>query len=415
MTNILEVKNLTKIFGKKQKAALEMVKQGKSKTEILEKTGATVGVYDASFEIKEGEIFVIMGLSGSGKSTLVRMLNRLIDPSSGNIYLDGKDIAKMNVEDLRNIRRHDINMVFQNFGLFPHRTILENTEFGLEMRGVSKEERTTLAEKALDNAGLLPFKDQYPSQLSGGMQQRVGLARALANSPKILLMDEAFSALDPLIRREMQDELLDLQDTNKQTIIFISHDLNEALRIGDRIALMKDGEIMQIGTGEEILTNPANDFVREFVEDVDRSKVLTAQNIMIKPLTTVLEIDGPQVALTRMHREEVSMLMATNRRRQLLGSLTADAAIEARKKGLPLSEVIDKDVVTVSKDTVITDIMPLIYDSSAPIAVTDDNDRLLGVIIRGRVIEALANVQDETVVESPKETVVESPKETVEA
>lgn len=405
MTNILEVKNLTKIFGKKQKAALEMVKQGKSKIEILEKTGATVGVYDASFEIKEGEIFVIMGLSGSGKSTLVRMLNRLIDPSSGNIYLDGKDIAKMNVEDLRNIRRHDINMVFQNFGLFPHRTILENTEFGLEMRGVSKEERTTLAEKALDNAGLLPFKDQYPSQLSGGMQQRVGLARALANSPKILLMDEAFSALDPLIRREMQDELLDLQDTNKQTIIFISHDLNEALRIGDRIALMKDGEIMQIGTGEEILTNPANDFVREFVEDVDRSKVLTAQNIMIKPLTTVLEIDGPQVALTRMHREEVSMLMATNRRRQLLGSLTADAAIEARKKGLPLSEVIDKDVVTVSKDTVITDIMPLIYDSSAPIAVTDDNDRLLGVIIRGRVIEALANVQDETVVESPKETV----------
>ncbi|MCK6378283.1 glycine betaine/L-proline ABC transporter ATP-binding protein, partial [Streptococcus agalactiae] len=399
------VKNLTKIFGKKQKAALEMVKQGKSKTEILEKTGATVGVYDASFEIKEGEIFVIMGLSGSGKSTLVRMLNRLIDPSSGNIYLDGKDIAKMNVEDLRNIRRHDINMVFQNFGLFPHRTILENTEFGLEMRGVSKEERTTLAEKALDNAGLLPFKDQYPSQLSGGMQQRVGLARALANSPKILLMDEAFSALDPLIRREMQDELLDLQDTNKQTIIFISHDLNEALRIGDRIALMKDGEIMQIGTGEEILTNPANDFVREFVEDVDRSKVLTAQNIMIKPLTTVLEIDGPQVALTRMHREEVSMLMATNRRRQLLGSLTADAAIEARKKDLPLSEVIDKDVVTVSKDTVITDIMPLIYDSSAPIAVTDDNDRLLGVIIRGRVIEALANVQDETVVESPKETV----------
>lgn len=405
MTNILEVKNLTKIFGKKQKAALEMVKQGKSKTEILEKTGATVGVYDASFEIKEGEIFVIMGLSGSGKSTLVRMLNRLIDPSSGNIYLDGKDIAKMNVEDLRNIRRHDINMVFQNFGLFPHRTILENTEFGLEMRGVSKEERTMLAEKALDNAGLLPFKDQYPSQLSGGMQQRVGLARALANSPKILLMDEAFSALDPLIRREMQDELLDLQDTNKQTIIFISHDLNEALRIGDRIALMKDGEIMQIGTGEEILTNPANDFVREFVEDVDRSKVLTAQNIMIKPLTTVLEIDGPQVALTRMHREEVSMLMATNRRRQLLGSLTADAAIEARKKGLPLSEVIDKDVVTVSKDTVITDIMPLIYDSSAPIAVTDDNDRLLGVIIRGRVIEALANVQDGTVVESPKETV----------
>ncbi|AFC65556.1 TPA: glycine betaine/L-proline ABC transporter ATP-binding protein [Streptococcus pyogenes] len=395
METILEVKHLSKIFGKKQKAALEMVKTGKNKSEIFKKTGATVGVYDASFEVKKGEIFVIMGLSGSGKSTLVRMLNRLIEPSAGSILLEGKDISTMSADQLREVRRHDINMVFQSFALFPHKTILENTEFGLELRGVPKEERQRLAEKALDNSGLLDFKDQYPNQLSGGMQQRVGLARALANSPKILLMDEAFSALDPLIRREMQDELLDLQDSMKQTIIFISHDLNEALRIGDRIALMKDGQIMQIGTGEEILTNPANDFVREFVEDVDRSKVLTAQNIMIKPLTTTVELDGPQVALNRMHNEEVSMLMATNRRRQLVGSLTTDAAIEARKKGLPLSEVIDRDVRTVSKDTIITDILPLIYDSSAPIAVTDDNNRLLGVIIRGRVIEALANISDE--------------------
>lgn len=395
METILEVKHLSKIFGKKQKAALEMVKTGKNKSEIFKKTGATVGVYDASFEVKKGEIFVIMGLSGSGKSTLVRMLNRLIEPSAGSILLEGKDISTMSADQLREVRRHDINMVFQSFALFPHKTILENTEFGLELRGVRKEERQRLAEKALDNSGLLDFKDQYPNQLSGGMQQRVGLARALANSPKILLMDEAFSALDPLIRREMQDELLDLQDSMKQTIIFISHDLNEALRIGDRIALMKDGQIMQIGTGEEILTNPANDFVREFVEDVDRSKVLTAQNIMIKPLTTTVELDGPQVALNRMHNEEVSMLMATNRRRQLVGSLTADAAIEARKKELPLSEVIDRDVRTVSKDTIITDILPLIYDSSAPIAVTDDNNRLLGVIIRGRVIEALANISDE--------------------
>lgn len=395
METILEVKHLSKIFGKKQKAALEMVKTGKNKSEIFKKTGATVGVYDASFEVKKGEIFVIMGLSGSGKSTLVRMLNRLIEPSAGSILLEGKDISTMSADQLREVRRHDINMVFQSFALFPHKTILENTEFGLELRGVPKEERQRLVEKALDNSGLLDFKDQYPNQLSGGMQQRVGLARALANSPKILLMDEAFSALDPLIRREMQDELLDLQDSMKQTIIFISHDLNEALRIGDRIALMKDGQIMQIGTGEEILTNPANDFVREFVEDVDRSKVLTAQNIMIKPLTTTVELDGPQVALNRMHNEEVSMLMATNRRRQLVGSLTADAAIEARKKGLPLSEVIDRDVRTVSKDTIITDILSLIYDSSAPIAVTDDNNRLLGVIIRGRVIEALANISDE--------------------
>lgn len=395
MKTILEVNHLTKVFGKKQKAALEMVKQGKSKEEILKKTGATVGVYDANFDIKEGEIFVIMGLSGSGKSTLVRMLNRLIEPSSGQILLGDKDISKLNDSDLRDIRRHDINMVFQSFALFPHKTILENTEFGLELRGVEKEERRQIAERALDNAGLLTFKDQYPNQLSGGMQQRVGLARALANSPKILLMDEAFSALDPLIRREMQDELLDLQENQQQTIIFISHDLNEALRIGDRIALMKDGKIMQIGTGEDILTNPANDFVREFVEDVDRSKVLTAQNIMIKPITTTIGIDGPQVALNRMHNEEVSMLMATDRRRHLLGSVTTDAALEARKKRIPLVDVVNTDVVTVSKDTVITDIMPLIYDSSAPIAVTDDNNRLLGVVIRGRVIEALANIPDE--------------------
>lgn len=395
MGTILEVRYLSKLFGKKQKAALEMVKAGKSKSAIFKKTGVTVGVYDASFEVQEGEIFVIMGLSGSGKSTLVRMLNRLIEPSAGSILLEGRDISKMSVDQLREVRRHDMNMVFQSFALFPHKTILENTEFGLELRGVPKQERREIAKRALDQSGLLEVKDQYPDQLSGGMQQRVGLARALANSPKILLMDEAFSALDPLIRRDMQDELLELQETTKQTIIFISHDLNEALRIGDRIALMKDGQIMQIGTGEDILTNPANDFVREFVEDVDRSKVLTAQHIMIKPITTTVDLDGPQVALNRMHNEEVSMLMATNRRRQLIGSLTADGAIEARQKKLPLSEVIDRNVRTVSKDTVITDILPLIYDSSAPIAVTDEQHRLLGVIIRGRVLEALANIPDD--------------------
>ena len=392
--NKLEVKHLTKIFGKRQKQALEMVQQAKSKTKILEKTGATVGVYDVNFEVQAGEIFVIMGLSGSGKSTLIRLLNRLIDPTSGDIYIDGQDVAKMNEEELRDVRRHKLNMVFQNFGLFPHRTILENTEFGLEVRGVDKEERTRLAEQALDNAGLLSFKDQYPDQLSGGMQQRVGLARALANNPDILLMDEAFSALDPLIRREMQDELLDLQAEHERTIIFITHDLNEALRIGDRIAIMADGQIMQIGTGEEILTNPANDFVREFVEDVDRSKVLTAQNIMTTPLTTNIDIDGPTVALNRMKKEEVSMLLAVDRKRQLKGSLTAEAARDARKQHQALAEVIDKNVRKVTQETLITDIFPLIYDSPAPLAVVDDKDKLVGVIIKGRVIEALANTTE---------------------
>lgn len=389
----VQVKHLTKVFGKRSQAALKMVQEGRPKTEIVKKTGATVGVYDANFDVNEGEIFVIMGLSGSGKSTLIRLINRLIEPTSGDIYIDGKDIAKMDKEELREVRRRKMSMVFQNFGLFPHRTILENTEFGLEVRGVSKEERTELAEKALENSGLIAFKDQYPGQLSGGMQQRVGLARALANDPEILLMDEAFSALDPLIRREMQDELIDLQANVQKTIIFITHDLNEALRIGDRIALMKDGQIMQIGTGEEILTNPANDYVREFVEDVDRSKVLTASNIMVPALTTNIELDGPMVALQRMKTEEVSMLLAVDKKRQLRGYITADEAHRARKRGLSLKEVMTEEINTISKDMLVSDIFNVIYDSPMPLAVVE-NDRLLGVVIRGRVIEALAGTTD---------------------
>ncbi len=388
----VKVNHLTKIFGKKTKPALEMIRANKSKTEILEKTGATVGVYDVNFEVEEGEIFVIMGLSGSGKSTLIRLLNRLIEPTSGNIYIDGQDISSLDKEGLREVRRNKMSMVFQNFGLFPHRTILENTEYGLEIRGVPKEERQAKAEKALENSSLIAFKDQLPSQLSGGMQQRVGLARALANDPEILLMDEAFSALDPLIRREMQDELLDLQENVKKTIIFITHDLNEALRIGDRIALMKDGQIMQIGTGEEILTNPANEYVRTFVEDVDRSKVLTAQNIMVPALTTNIEIDGPTVALKRMRQEEVSMLLAVNKKRQLKGVVRAEKALEARKNGTSLVECVDPEIQTIDKDMLVNDIFPLIYDAQTPLAVTD-NGKLLGVVIRGSVLEALAETE----------------------
>ncbi|MGX7205934.1 quaternary amine ABC transporter ATP-binding protein [Enterococcus pingfangensis] len=386
----VKVEHLTKIFGKKQQQALEMMTQSKSKTEILKKTGATVGVYDANFEVEEGEIFVIMGLSGSGKSTLIRLLNRLIDPTSGEIYIDGEDIAKMNKEELQEVRRRKINMVFQSFALFPHRTILENTELGLELRGVSKEERRQKAEQALENSALLSFKDQYPDQLSGGMQQRVGLARALANDPEVLLMDEAFSALDPLIRREMQDELLDLQENVKKTIIFITHDLNEALRIGDRIALMKDGQVMQIGTGEEILTNPANQYVQDFVEDVDRSKVLTAKNIMEPAITVNIEADGPNVALNRMRKEGVSMLLAVDKKRQLKGSLSALKALEARQEGLVLKTVIDKNVKKIPEEMLVTDIFEVIKDAEAPLAVVDDKDKLKGVVIRGSVIEALS-------------------------
>ena len=393
----IKIEHLTKIFGKRVKTALAMVEQGDSKNEILRKTGASVGVYDANFEVNEGEIFVIMGLSGSGKSTLLRLLNRLIEPTSGKIFIDGEDVATLNKEDLLKVRRKTMSMVFQNFGLFPHRTILENTEYGLEVQNVPKEERRKRAEKALDNANLLDFKNQYPNQHSGGMQQRVGLARALANDPEILLMDEAFSALDPLIRREMQDELLELQAKFQKTIIFISHDLNEALRIGDRIAIMKDGKIMQIGTGEEILTNPANDYVKTFVEDVDRAKVITAENIMIPALTTNIDIDGPSVALKKMKTEEVSSLMAVDKKRQFYGVITSEAAVQAKQANKSLREVLMTDVGQVGKETLVSDILPIIYDSPTPVAVVDDEGFLKGILIRGRVLEALADVDDEEV------------------
>lgn len=387
----VRVRNLTKVFGKRTQQALNMVKDGKSKQDILEQTDATVGVHNVSFDVEEGEIFVIMGLSGSGKSTLVRLINRLIEPTSGNIYINEADVSKMSKEALRQLRRTKVNMVFQNFGLFPKRTVLENAEYGLEVRGVPKEERQKKAEKALDDSGLLSFKNQYPEQLSGGMQQRVGLARALANDSDILLMDEAFSALDPLIRRDMQDDLLELQERLQKVIIFITHDLNEALRIGDRIALMRDGKIMQIGTGEEILTNPANDFVREFTEDVDRSKVLTAENIMEHPLTINVETDGPNVALQRMRKEEVSMLLAVDRKRYLKGSITAENALDAREQGKTLKDVIDKNVQKIDRYALITDIFNLIYNSPAPLAVVDETDRVIGVVVRGSVIGAMSD------------------------
>lgn len=389
-----EIKHLTKIFGKRPKAAMKMVKQNKSKNEIVEKTGSTVGVYDINMSIEEGEIFVIMGLSGSGKSTLIRLLNRLIEPTAGQLFIDGQEITKLNKKQMIEIRRKKMSMVFQNFALFPHRTLLENTEYGLEIQGVGKEERRKRAEQALENAKLLSFKDQYPHQLSGGMQQRVGLARALTNDPDILLMDEAFSALDPLVRGEMQDELLDLQANVEKTIIFITHDLNEALRIGDHIAIMKDGRLQQIGTGEEILTNPANDYVKTFVGDVDRSKVLTADSIMIPALTSNIYVDGPTVALRKMTAEEVSGLVAVNRHRQLEGYLSSEEAVRARREKLPLADVLT-EMPKIKPDTLIMDIMPIIYDAQTPVAVVDDDNRLKGVVIRGAVLKALADTEGE--------------------
>lgn len=386
----ITIENVTKVFGKRTTQALELLNQQKSKQEIFKETGATVGVNNVSFTVEEGEIFVIMGLSGSGKSTLVRMFNRLIDPTKGNIYIDDKNLSTMDKKALRQVRREKLSMVFQNFGLFPHRTILENTEYGLEIQGVDKTVRQQKAQKALENAGLGDYKDQYPSQLSGGMQQRVGLARALANDPEILLMDEAFSALDPLIRREMQDELIELQANVKKTIIFITHDLNEALRIGDKIALMKDGSIVQIGSPEEILTHPANDYVEKFVEDVDRSKVLTAENIMQRPETLNIKNHGPRFALEQMRSEGISSMLVVDSQRNLLGYITAEDASEARKKNIQTIESILKvDIPTVTRTTSMNDIFSVIHDSTTPVAVVDEG-KLVGIIVRGAVIAALA-------------------------
>lgn len=392
----IEVKGVTKIFGHSPDRGLKLLEEGLSKDEILTKTGLTVGVHKATFTVKAGEIFVIMGLSGSGKSTLVRLLNRLIEPTSGKVLLDGEDVTRMNAENLRKMRRTKMSMVFQRFALFPHRTVKQNVEYGLEIQGIDKNERSEKATKSLELVGLGGYADSYPDQLSGGMQQRVGLARALANDPDILLMDEAFSALDPLIRKDMQDELLELQSEMQKTIIFITHDLDEALRIGDRIALMKDGVIVQVGTPEEILTDPANDYVERFVEDVDWAKVLTAENVMKRAEKITLEKDGPRVALTRMREKGLSSLFAVDRKNRLSGVLTVDGAKEAREEGKPLADVVIRDIVKVKPDTFLNDIVSQMAESPYPVAVVTDDDRLRGVIVRGAVIGALAGKEVRT-------------------
>ncbi|WP_214483665.1 glycine betaine/L-proline ABC transporter ATP-binding protein [Bacillus sp. SM2101] len=386
---ILTVKELTKVFGKNYKKALDMLKEGKSKQDILKNTGATVGVNSANFDVYKGEIFVIMGLSGSGKSTLIRLLNRLIEPTSGNIYIYKDDLVSMPKDKLLGIRRKKMSMVFQKFALFPHRTILQNTEYGLEVQGISKSERKEKALESLRLVGLEGYENQYPSQLSGGMQQRVGLARALANDPDILLMDEAFSALDPLIRKEMQDELLSLQSSMNKTIIFITHDLDEALRIGDRIALMKDGNIVQIGSPEEILMNPANRYVERFVEDVDLSKVLTAGHVMKSPETVQLD-KGPRVALQLMKDRSISTIFVVDKKKHLLGVVTADAALKAIEKNQHLEDILIKDISTVSKETLLTNVLELMATTSLPMAVVNEENVISGILIRGAVLGGLA-------------------------
>lgn len=391
MTTKVSAQNIYKIFGPNPEKALKLLEQGMSKEDIFRKTGHTVGVNNASFDIEAGEIFVIMGLSGSGKSTLLRCVNRLIEPTRGRMLIDGEDILQMNEDQLRNIRRKKMGMVFQRFALFPHRNIIRNVEYGLEIQGVDPGERRRRSMAALELVGLAGWAESYPHELSGGMQQRVGLARALANDPDILLMDEAFSALDPLIRKEMQDELLDLQAKMKKTILFITHDLDEALKIGDRIAVMKDGVIVQIGRPEEILTNPASDYVAEFVQDVDRSKVLTAGSIMKKPEVMISTKDGPHVALRKMREMGLSSVFVVDKERELRGLVTVDKLI--RRENLEkkeLSELIETDIPTTSPETPVRDLFGMAAETKVPIAVVDEKRRLLGIIARVHILAAMA-------------------------
>lgn len=386
----IEIKGLYKIFGNASKKAYELSKKGCSKDDILKKTSCTIGVNNANLSIKKGETFVVMGLSGSGKSTLIRCLNRLIEPTFGKIEVDGEDIMKLDKESLRHLRRKKMGMVFQNFGLFPHRTVADNVEYGLEVQGVEKEKRKKVAYESLQLVGLKGYEEQNITQLSGGMQQRVGLARALATDPDILLMDEAFSALDPLIRRDMQDELIELQENMQKTIIFITHDLDEALKMGDRVAIMKDGNIVQVDTPEGILTDPANDYVKDFVEDVDRAKVMKADSIMKKPVAIVDSKDGPKSAIRTMQREEISSIFVTDKSRILKGVVRIEDAKKLADQGIKsLESIIINDIFKASPDTLISDLLPMSKESKYPIAVIDDNGKLLGIIVRVSVISGI--------------------------
>ncbi|BES69194.1 glycine betaine/L-proline ABC transporter ATP-binding protein ProV [Marinobacter nanhaiticus D15-8W] len=385
------VKHLFKVFGDNPEEAMNLLNQGIGKAEIFERTGKTIGVMDASFEIFEGEIFVVMGLSGSGKSTLVRLLNRLIEPTSGEVWVGDQNIAALSESELNQLRRSKMSMVFQSFALMPHMNVIDNAAFGLELSGVPRDERHKRARSALAQVGLEANANSYPDELSGGMQQRVGLARALANDPEIMLMDEAFSALDPLIRTEMQDELVKLQKDSKRTVVFISHDLDEAMRIGDRIAIMEGGRVVQVGTPDEILKNPADDYVRSFFRGVDVSTVLSAGDIARRKQVTVIEREGAGVpaALERLRQNERDYGYVVSPDQTFHGVVSINSLLEAEKKGARVSEAFIPGVDPIPAGSSLTDIMGSVASAPCGLPVTDEDGRYLGVISRAVLLQAL--------------------------
>jgi glycine betaine/proline transport system ATP-binding protein len=399
-TIVLRAEGLYKVFGRHADDAVEKLRKGASRDDL---GGATAAVIDASFEVKRGEIFVVMGLSGSGKSTLIRMLNGLHPQTAGTVEIGGESINGVSPSELRDIRRHKVSMVFQHFALLPHRSVLDNVAYGLEIQGIEKTERLARARKITQIVGLAGWEDKFPSQLSGGMQQRVGLARALATETELLLMDEAFSALDPLIRREMQDQLLELQSELGKTIVFITHDLNEAMYLGDRIAVMRDGRIVQIGTPEDILTNPANEYVEQFVQDVDRSRVLTAESVMRAPRAVIHEGSGPHAALTVMRDEQLSAAYVVKRDRTLVGWVRDRDVLDLVRSGTKdLSPAIQRDHGAVANDTSLSELFIPAIESALPLAVHDERNKLVGVIPRVTLLATLGGEPDADGLATPR-------------
>lgn len=392
----IRLEDVTKVFGPRPQRALDLLRQGAGKEEVFQKTRHTVGLFRVSLEVQEGELFVVMGLSGSGKSTLLRTVNRLVEPTEGRVLVRGTEVTALGRKDLLRFRRETFGMVFQHFALLPHRTVLQNVAFPLELKGLPRKAREERARVWLERVGLKGYEGRYPAQLSGGQKQRVGLARALAADPPVLLMDEAFSALDPLIRKEMQEELLRLQAELKKTILFVTHDLDEALRLGDRIAIMRDGVIVQVGTPEEILAQPADEYVAAFVEGVNPARVYRVEGLMREAVTVVLGREGPRAALRRMGQAGVGTAYVVDLRGRFLGVVRAERLAEALGqaeahpgKGQDLQAFLEP-LPTLRPDQTLEEALPLFSQTPLPLPVVDAEGRLLGLVTRGRLLAALA-------------------------
>lgn len=386
---LIRLEHLSKVFGANHSAAMRMMKDGADKAEVLKKTGATVGVYDVSLEIEKAKTFVVIGLSGSGKSTLVRLINLLLKPTAGSMLYEGNNISGYKGRQLIDYRRHKVAMVFQGFGLMSHRDVIGNVAYGLEVRGVAKKDRLDKAMEMIELVGLTGWEKHPIAALSGGMKQRVGLARALANDPEVLLMDEPFSALDPIVRRDMQFELLGIQKKLKKTIVFITHDINEAFKLGDKVAIMKDAKVVRLGTPEGILSDPKDAYVSEFLKDIDKSKVLSARNVMITPASLIKQGDGPNVALQAMRENSISSVFVVDEEMKLVGIVSLDGAMRARAANQLLETVIEKDIPRAGPDAAISELMPIAAEAKFPIAIIDGKGDFVGIVTKAAVLSSL--------------------------